>query len=312
MPHTKTTALVDTPIRSGMAPVGDIELCYEDWGDEKATPLVLIMGLSAQMLLWPDGFCQELVQKGFRVIRFDNRDIGLSTKVKKKVAPMNELVRMARFSLGLKSASPYTLFDMADDVVGLMDHLHITKAHIVGASMGGMIAQLVAAQYPHRTLSLGVIFSSTNQPLLPPPHPKALAPLMRGPGKTANQEQLIAHSMKLMRIIGSPAYPQPDQELRDFAAKLYARSYYPAGVKRQFTAILSSGSLRPYSKKIRVPTIVIHGDQDRLMRPTCGKAVAKTIPDAHFHLIPGMGHDLPQALWPRLTSLIQHNTLQAR
>jgi pimeloyl-ACP methyl ester carboxylesterase len=270
------------------------------------------MGLSAQMLLWPDEFCKALVEKGFRVIRFDNRDIGLSTKIKKKVPPMNEFLRMARFSIGLKSPTPYTLFDMAGDVIGLMDFLKIDKAHIVGASMGGMIAQLVAAQYPHRTQSLAVIFSSTNQPLLPPPHPKALAPLMRGPSKGASTDQLVAHSMKLMRIIGSPAYPQPDDELRAFAEKLYHRSYHPAGVKRQFTAILSSGSLRPYSSKIRVPTIVIHGNKDRLMRPSCGKAVAKAIPDAHFHLIHGMGHDLPRALWPKLTSLIADNTRKVR
>lgn len=304
-------AIADIPVRSGMARVGEIELCYEDWGNEKDPAFLLIMGLSAQMLLWPDEFCRELVGKGFRVIRFDNRDIGLSSKIRQKIPPMNELWRMTRFSLGLKSPAPYTLFDMAADAVGLLDYLGIKKAHVAGASMGGMIAQIVAAKYPQRVISLAVIFSSTNQPLLPPPHPAALSPLMRGPGKGANRDTLIAHSMKLMKIIGSPAYPVPENELREFAAQLYERSYNPAGVKRQFTAILSSGSLRPLSKTIKAPTVVIHGKKDPLMRPGCGKAVAKAIPDAQLNLIPGMGHDLPRELWPKITGLLASNSRRA-
>lgn len=302
----------DLPIRRGMAKVGSIELCYEDWGDMSNPVMLLIMGLSAQMMLWPDGFCEELVKKGFRVIRFDNRDIGLSTKIRQKIPPMNEFYRMARFSVGLKSPAPYSLYDMAADSVGLLDALGIAKAHVVGASMGGMIAQILASRYPERVLSLGVVFSSTNQPLLPPPHPAALSPLMRGPGKGADRAQLVAHSMKLMRIIGSPAYPQPEAELKAFAEQMYERSYYPAGVKRQFTAVLSSGSLRPLAKKIRVPTTVIHGDRDPLVRPACGKAVAKAVPGATFNLIQGMGHDLPQALWPRITTLLTENALKAK
>ncbi len=305
----------DITVRSGMAlvrhPQGDVELCYEDWGDESATPLLLIMGLSAQMLLWPDDFCRDLVGKGFRVIRFDNRDIGLSTKIRQKVAPMNELLRMARFTFGLTSPSPYTLHDMAADAIGLLDHLGIRKAHVAGASMGGMIAQVLAGKYPDRVQSLAVIFSSTNQPFLPPPQPSALMPLMKGPGKDAGKEQLVAHSMKLMRRIGSPAYPQPEAELRAFAERLLERSYSPAGVKRQFTAVLSTGSLRPLAKKVRVPTVVIHGDSDPLVRPACGRAVARAIPGAKLQLIPGMGHDLPRELWPRITGLLKDNAAKA-
>lgn len=297
----------DIPVRSGMAKVGAVELCYEDWGDEKAPPLLLIMGLSAQMLLWPDEFCQMLVQKGYRVIRFDNRDIGLSTKVKVKSPKMNELVRMARFTLGLKNPAAYTLYDMAADAVGLLDHLGIQQAHVVGASMGGMIAQILAGQYPERVLSLGVVFSSTNQAFLPPPASEALMPLMKGPGKDATPEQLIDHSMKLMRIIGSPAYPVPDADARAFAQRLYQRSYHPAGVKRQMGAVMGSGSLRNVARQIRVPTVVIHGKADKLVRPACGKAVARAISGARLHLIPGMGHDLPRALWPMLTDLIADN-----
>lgn len=297
-----------TPVRSGMATVnGGIELCYEDWGDVSAEPLLLIMGLSAQMLVWPDEFCQMLVDRGYRVIRFDNRDIGLSTKVKAKIEKMNELVRMARFSLGLKSPAPYSLYDMAKDTEGLLDHLDIRQAHVVGASMGGMIAQVLAGTRPERVLSLGVIFSSTNQPLLPPPHPKALQPLMKGPGKGASTEDIVAHSVKLFSVIGSPAHPVPQDEREAFARRLIGRSYHPAGVKRQFTAVLSSGSLKPVARRIMAPTVVIHGKEDKLVPPACGRAVAKAIRGAELHMIPGMGHDLPKALWPKIVHLIDSN-----
>lgn len=296
------------PIRSGMATVnGGIELCYEDWGDEAAEPLLLIMGLSAQMLLWHEEFCQMLVERGFRVIRFDNRDIGLSSKIRVKVEKMNELIRMARFSLGLRSPAPYSLYDMARDAEGLLDHLGIRQAHVVGASMGGMIAQILAGTRPERVKSLGVIFSSTNQPLLPPPHPKAIQPLMKGPGKAASVDDLVAHSVKLFSIIGSPAHPTPIEEREAFARRLIGRSYHPAGVKRQFTAVLSSGSLLPVARRIVAPTVVIHGKEDKLVRPGCGKAVARAISGAELHLIPGMGHDLPKALWPKLVHLIENN-----
>lgn len=301
-----------TPIRSGMASVnGGIELCYEDWGDEAAEPILLIMGLSAQMLVWPDEFCQMLVEKGYRVIRFDNRDIGLSTKVKAKIEKMNELVRMARFSLGLKSPAPYSLYDMARDSEELLDHLGIRQAHVVGASMGGMIAQVLAGTRPERVKSLGVIFSSTNQPLLPPPHPKALQPLMKGPGKGASTEEIVAHSVKLFSIIGSPAHPMPQEERESFSRRLISRNYHPAGVKRQFTAVLSSGSLKPVARKILAPTVVIHGKEDKLVPPACGKAVARAIRGAELHMISGMGHDLPRALWPKFVHLIDSNVRRA-
>ncbi|MFZ5562199.1 MAG: alpha/beta fold hydrolase [Pseudomonadota bacterium] len=303
--------LHDIPVRTGHAKAGELELCYEDWGDENAPPFLLIMGLSAQMLLWPDEFCRRLVQRGFRVIRFDNRDIGLSSKLKVKSPKMNEMVRMARFALGLKSPAAYTLYDMAHDVIGLLDHLGIEKAHVAGASMGGMIAQILAGRYPERVLSLAVIFSSTNQAFLPPPAREAIAPLMKGPGKNAAHDELVAHSLKLMRVIGSPAYPMPDEDARAFAQRLFERSYHPAGVKRQFTAVLSSGSLRPVAQRIRVPTVVIHGREDRLVRPACGRAVAKAIAGARFHLIPGMGHDLPTPLIPQLTDLLHDNARRA-
>lgn len=303
--------LHDIPVREGRARAGAIELHYEDWGNPADPAILLIMGLSAQMLLWPEDFCRMLVKKGYRVVRFDNRDIGHSTKLKVKSPPMNELLRMARFSLGLKSPAAYTLYDMAGDCLGLLDHLGIRKAHVVGASMGGMIAQILAGQHPDRIASLGVIFSSNNQPFLPPPAPSAIKPLMKGPGKGATREQLLAHSLKLMRTIGSPEYPHPEDELKAFASMLLERSHHPAGVKRQFTAVLSSGSLRPLGKRITAPTIVIHGLDDILVRPACGRAVARAIKGARLHLIPGMGHDLPKALWPMFTDMIADNARRA-
>lgn len=301
----------DILVREGRARAGDIELHYEDWGNPADPAILLIMGLSAQMLLWPAGFCELLVKKGFRVIRFDNRDIGLSTKIKVRSKPMNDLVRMARFSLGIKSPSPYSLYDMAADCVGLLDHLGIRQAHVVGASMGGMIAQILAGKHSDRVLSLGVIFSSNNQPLLPPPAPSAIAPLMKGPGKDATREQLIAHSKKLMRTIGSPEFPNPDEELEAFASMLLERSHHPAGVKRQFMAVLSSGSLRPLAKSIKAPTAVIHGLDDILVRPACGRAIARSIKGSKLHLIPGMGHDLPRVLWPMFADMLADNFRRA-
>lgn len=311
MTSSENMAHPDIPVRSGMAKVGDIELCYEDWGDKNAPAFLLIMGLGAQMLLWPDDLCRQLVQKGYRVIRFDNRDIGLSSKIKIKSAPMHDLVRMGRFSLGLKSPSPYTLYDMAADAIGLLDYLGIKKAHVAGASMGGMIAQILAGQHPERVRSLAVIFSSTNQPFLPPPKPSAIAPLMKGPGKGATEEEQVAHSIKLFSLIGSPAYPAPHAEREDFARRMYRRSHHPAGVKRQFMAVLSSGSLRQVAKKIRTPTVVIHGDRDPLVRPFCGRAVAWAIQDARLHMLPGMGHDLPAELLPTIIGLLHENACKA-
>lgn len=301
-----------TEIRSGVAQANGLELVYEDWGNIDNPPVLLIMGLSAQMLLWPEGFCEELVQRGYRVIRFDNRDIGLSTKIKSKGPHMKDWMLMARAQLGLSTPGvPYNLHDMVKDTLGLLDFLGIHRAHIVGASMGGMIGQLLAAQHPQRVLSLGVVFSSTNQPLLPPPAPSAILPLMKGPGKQATDDQRMAHSLKIMTNIGSPGYPMPQEEKIAFVRRAFARSYYPAGVKRQMMAVLATGNLRPYSKRISAPTVVLHGKEDPLLRPACGKAVARAIRGAQFELIPGMGHDLPRALWPRLINSLQRNFQRA-
>lgn len=245
------------------------------------------------------GFCDKLIEKGYRVIRYDNRDVGLSTKIEGKHSGSGLLPRMLRAYAGLRSDAVYTLEDMADDAAALLDHLEIDQAHIVGGSMGGMIAQVFAARYQHRTKTLGVIFSSNNQPLLPPPGPKQLKAITTRPQDTS-RDGVIANAVNVGRIIGSPGYPTPVEQAKADAAESYDRSYYPVGVARHFGAILGTGSLRRYDALITVPTVVIHGRADKLMRPSGGRAVAKAIRRARLVLFDGMGHDLPAPLWDRI------------
>jgi pimeloyl-ACP methyl ester carboxylesterase len=283
-------------VRTGVAKSGDLDIAYEDMGDENDPAVLLIMGLGAQLLLWRTGFCERLVNQGLRVIRYDNRDVGLSSKVEGGHTGAKMLPRLARAYLGKGNEAVYMLENMADDAAALLDHLHIEKAHIVGGSMGGMIAQIFAARYQHRTKTLAVIFSSNNQALLPPPGPKQLRAITTRP-KDTSREGVIANSIRVSRIIGSPRYPAPEDQLRADAVEGYERSYYPAGVARHFSAVLGSGSLLSYDKLITVPTVVIHGRADKLMRPSGGRAVAKSIRRARLVMFDGMGHDLPEPLW---------------
>ena len=267
-------------VRTGYAKTGDfadsVELYYEDMGDANHPPVLLIMGLGAQLLLWRKGFCEKLVDQGLRVIRYDNRDVGLSTKVPGRHTGAPLAPRMVRSFLGLRSQAVYTLEDVADDAAALLDHLKIDTAHIVGASMGGMIAQVFAARHKVRTKTLAIIFSSNNQPLLPPPGPRQLLAILQKP-KDATREAIIDNAVRVSRITG--------------------RSYYPAGVGRHFAAVLGSGSLLRYDRLVSVPTVVIHGKADKLMRPFGGRAIARAIKGARLVLFDGMGHDLPRELW---------------
>ncbi|MBS9534946.1 alpha/beta hydrolase [Mycobacterium sp. M1] len=283
--------------RSGTARSGDLDIYYEDLGDESHPPVLLVMGLGAQLLLWRTGFCEKLVAQGLRVIRYDNRDVGLSSKLGREHARGSLIPRMARFWLGLRSASVYTLEDMADDAAALLDHLGIERAHVVGASMGGMIVQVFAARFAHRTRSLAVIFSSNNRRFLPPPGPRQLLALLTGPSPDSPRDVIIDNMVRASRIIGSPRYPAPEPQLRANAIEAYERSYYPWGMARQFGAILGSGSLAHYDRLIAAPTVVIHGLADKLMRPSGGRAVADAIDRARLVLFEGMGHDLPEELW---------------
>lgn len=299
-------------VRNGTAASGDVKLHYEDMGSLEDPPVLLIMGLGAQMLLWRTAFCEQLVNQGLRVIRYDNRDVGLSTKTERHPSPQPLPTRMARSWLGLPSRSAYRLEDMADDAAALLDHLDIDRAHIVGASMGGMIAQVFAAQFAERTKTLAIIFSSNNHRFLPPPAPRALLSLIKGPPPNSPRDVIIDNSVRVSKIIGSPAYPTPDDQVRAEAAEAYDRNYHPWGIAQQFNAILGSGSLLHYDRRIVAPTVVIHGRADKLMRPTGGRAVAKAIEGARLVLVDGMGHDLPRQLWGRIIGELTTNFAAAR
>ncbi|BBZ62402.1 alpha/beta fold hydrolase [Mycolicibacterium monacense] len=285
-------------IREGKAPSGEkVQIHYEDMGDPNHPAVLLIMGLGAQLTFWREDFCRKLVDQGLRVIRYDNRDVGLSTYFDGQRTKGSQIGNMARSLVGRPSPALYTLEDMADDAAALLDHLDIDSAHVVGGSMGGMIAQIVAARHAERTKTLGVIFSSNNQAFLPPPGPRHLLAVITGPSPNSPREVIIENSIKVSKIIGSPAYPKSEDALRADAMAFYDRAFNPVGVARQFNAITGTGSLRKYNKQTKAPTVVIHGKADKLMRPTGGKAIAKAIPNARLVLFDGMGHELPEPLW---------------
>ena len=292
-------------------PEGDLKLYYEDMGDVDDPPVLLIMGLGAQLVLWRTEFCERLVRQGNRVIRYDNRDIGLSTKTGHHSSGQPLVARLIRSWLGLPSKAGYTLEDMADDAAAVLDHLDIEQAHIVGASMGGMIAQIFAARFAERTTSLGVIFSSNNHAFLPPPAPRALLALVKGPPPDAPRDVIIDNTVRVSKIIGSPGYPMPEEQVRAEAAESYDRNHHPWGVAKQFSAILGSGSLLHYDRRIVAPTVVIHGRADKLMRPFGGRSIARAIQGARLVLIEGMGHDLPRELWDRVIAHLASNFAEA-
>ena len=268
---------------------------YESFGNPEAPAIVLIMGLGMQLIAWPDPFCEKLAGAGFRVIRFDNRDIGLSTHFDERGVP-NMLWAFLKARIGLRVRAPYDLNDMAADTVALMDALQITKAHVVGASMGGMIAQQVAAKYPARVRSLVSIMSSTGDRSLPPATKEAQRALFARPANPHDQKSVVDHSVKIWGVIGSPGFPTDPAELRARTQRAVARSYHPQGVARQLAGVLASSDRSADLRTVRAPTLVIHGDCDPLVRPACGEDTAKKIPGAKLRIIKGMGHDM--AAWP--------------
>ncbi|MBJ7385921.1 MAG: alpha/beta hydrolase [Mycolicibacterium sp.] len=288
-----------------------IEIHYEDMGDVDDPAVLLVMGLGAQLVFWRDEFCQKLIDQGLRVIRFDNRDVGLSGKMDGRRTKGSQVGNMVRSFLGVRSPSVYRLEDMADDAAALLDHLGIDRAHVVGASMGGMIAQVFAARHADRTRGLGIIFSSNNQPCLPPPGPQQLLAVVTGPSPDSPRDVIIENSIRVSRIIGSPGYPATDDRLRADAIAFYDRAHYPQGIARQFNAITGSGSLLHYDRRITAPTVVIHGKADKLMRPSGGKAIAKAVPNARLVLFDGMGHELPEPLWDDIVTELQKTFAEA-
>ncbi len=274
----------------------------DSFGAVDAEPMVLVSGLGTQMIRWTAPFCEMLAARGFRVIRFDNRDVGLSTHF--DGAPAPDLTA---------GTAPYTLYDMANDVVGLLDALGIERAHLVGRSMGGMIAQLVASQHPDRVLSLTSIMSSTGNPALPPSSPRAFAALTRrAPNPLEDEEGFLDHCVDFARVIASPGHPFDDDAHRAQAMAELKRTSYRAGFGRQLAAIAASGDLRDKLKTITVPTLVIHGEEDVLVPSAGGRDTAANIKGAELRIVEGMGHDLHPDLYESLTSAIAQNARRAR
>jgi pimeloyl-ACP methyl ester carboxylesterase len=278
-----------------------ITLEYEIFGKSDAAPLLLIMGLGAQMILWDEDFCERLAARGHRVIRFDNRDIGLSTKFDDAGMP-NVMAAMASVMQRKPIEAPYTLSDMAADAAGLLDALQIESAHVVGASMGGMIAQTVAIEHPKRVRTLTSIMSTTGNPDLPPAKPEAMLALMTPP--PADRAGNIERTVAVFRTIGSPGFPFEEERFRERSARAYDRCFNPAGATRQLVAILASGSRKERLKSVTAPTLVIHGVDDPLVPLAGGLDTAESIPGAEILTIEGMGHDLPRPAWPRIIDAI--------
>lgn len=278
-----------------------IELCYQTFGAQDAPPLVLIMGLGAQMILWPDDFCRRIADAGFRVIRLDNRDIGRSSKI--DVPVQVDFAKLIEKQMkGEKIDAPYTLRDMADDTVGLLDALGIDRAHIVGASMGGMITQEIGVHHPHRVKSLTSIMSTTGNPALPGPTPEAAAVLMAPPPKS--REEYLVQFGKTWTVLRAGSFPADEAEDAAVAARAFSRGLNPLGVARQLLAIFASGNRRASLAAIKAPTLVIHGDVDPLVRPEGGVDTAAAIPGAKLHVVQRMGHALPRELWPAIVAPI--------
>ncbi len=278
------------------AQANGIEIEYETFGSPDDPAVLLIMGLGGQLTRWSPAFCDQLVARGYHAIRYDNRDVGLSTKFDGAKVPELPMVIGAMMT-GQKPDVPYTLHDMAADAVGLLDALGIAKAHVMGASMGGMIAQLVAADYPDRVLSLTSIMSSTGNPMLPPARPEAMAVLTNRP-TAADEETMVAHGVRSEKIIGSPGYPADETALAERVRRDYRRMFYPAGPGRQLAAVVATGDRRAQIAKITAPTMVIHGADDPLVPVEAGRDTAANIAGAEITEVPGMGHNLPEPLIP--------------
>ncbi len=286
-----------------------IDIEVETFGDKKNPAIIFVMGFGAQLINWPVELMEGLAKRGFYVIRFDNRDVGLSQKFPELGQP-NAGEVMGQMLEGKTPKVPYTLTDMAADAVGVLDALGVDKAHIVGGSMGGMIVQVAAAEFPDRFKSMTSIFSTTGNQELPQATDEAMAALLSKP-ENEERDTVIAHSMKVRNIIGSPGYPTPEDEARAKAAENFDRSYYPEGTTRQYAAIIANGDRRERNKKITCPVLVLHGTDDPLVRVEGGRDTAKSIKGARIVEIEGWGHDMPAALMPRLEEEIANHCAAA-
>jgi pimeloyl-ACP methyl ester carboxylesterase len=280
-----------------------IELEYERAGDPQHPTILMIMGLGMQLTAWPDEMVEGLVARGFNVLRFDNRDAGLSTQIDSFV-PRGIAGALLRGAVGWPVEAPYTLHDLAADTVGLLDALGLQRVHVVGASMGGMVAQILAARHADRVLSLTSIMSTSGARRLPPPRLDALLALTRRPPPGASHETLVDHYMQLFGVIGSPGEQTPRPMLRARLQRSLSRAFRPAGTARQMLAIVATGDRSHELAAITAPTLVIHGALDPLVPPAAGRDTAKRIAGAELLLVPTMGHDLPHAQMPMLIDRI--------
>src|SRR5579863_2119614 len=278
------------------AQVNGITLEYELSGPADGRPLLLIHGVGAQLIRWPQALCDALAAAGFRLLRYDSRDIGLSTHMLDALIPnLAEVVEAKR--QGREPDLPYTLADLADDAAGLLAALDIPSAHVVGVSLGGMVAQQLAIAHPARVLSMVSIMSQDGNPDLPGSDPAALAKLSAiAPDPKLDREAYLAHQVSLNRTLGSPAHPAPEAELRHMAGRVADRAYYPAGAARQLVAGRGAPDRRAALRQLTCPTLVIHGSDDPLIPAICGQDTADNVPNAWFLRINGMGHDLPEPL----------------
>jgi pimeloyl-ACP methyl ester carboxylesterase len=287
---------VSVQIARGVGPAG-VDIAYERVGPVDSPPVLLVMGLGTQMLGWPDGFCAELAGRGAHVIRFDNRDVGLSSHLTNVPQPD---VRAALS--GDTTSAPYTLSDMAADTIGLLDALELDSAHLVGASMGGMIAQTAAIEHPRRVRSLTSIMSSTGDPSVGQASQPALSALLSPPA--ASRADAIERTVSIVRVIGSPGFELDEAELRRRTGVAYDRAYDPGGIGRQLVAIAASGDRTAALRSLSVPTLVVHGAADPLVGVSGGRATARAIPGAELVVFDGMGHDLPRPLWAEIAERI--------
>lgn len=286
-----------------IAKANGIEIEYETFGSPDDPTLLLVMGLGAQLIAWPDAFCEQLAERGFFVIRFDNRDVGLSTKFDD--VPVASAADT--FAGGLPAA--YTLNEMADDAAGLLEALGRQNAHVVGASMGGMIAQLIALRHGDRVLSLTSIMSHPGGTDAVQPTPEALEVLLTT--RPSNRDEVIELAVTARRVIGGKGWPLDEQRIRDEAARAYDRCYLPAGFLRQMAAIMASPSRVEALGDLKMPVLVLHGLDDTLVPPENGRRTAAAIPDATLVEVEGMGHDIPEGAWPQIVEAIVANTARA-
>jgi pimeloyl-ACP methyl ester carboxylesterase len=281
-----------------------ITLCYETYGDPNDPPIVLVMGLATQMIAWHEDFCEQLAERGFRVVRFDNRDIGRSTHLEFRPPTLRQILRRR------VSPEQYSLSDMAEDTAGLMRELEISPAHLVGASMGGMIAQVLAAEHPEAVRSLTSIMSTTGNRWRGQPALSVYKYLLRPPPR--DRDGYIERAAEVFGLVGSTGFPRDESYIRERAGRSYDRGYDIFAGGRQLGAIIASADRTEQLGQIRAPTLVIHGTVDKMIKPSGGRATAKAIPGARLMEIQGMGHDLPRQLWPRIVEAIVRNARRAR